>query len=172
MAKSLFFLCSYNSFAMMFFSSSHVPPLLLGSSPSALQSDVTLSVIDCILLFFYFFKFVYFWERESVQVGRNREGERENLKQAPGSELSAQNLTWGSSSRTTRSWPEPKLCAQQTEPSRRPLTALVFEEQLSWTLGTLVLLFSSYRWGDWVLKVASNLLKVTELVNSRAGPWA
>ena len=34
---------------------------------------------------------------------RERERERENLKQAPGSELSAQNPVWGSNSQTARS---------------------------------------------------------------------
>ena len=41
-------------------------------------------------------------------------------RQAPGSELSAQSLTWSSSPRTARSWREPKLDAQPTEPARRP----------------------------------------------------
>uniref|UniRef100_A0ABI7X9C8 NADH dehydrogenase [ubiquinone] 1 beta subcomplex subunit 6 n=1 Tax=Felis catus TaxID=9685 RepID=A0ABI7X9C8_FELCA len=35
--------------------------------------------------------------------GRVRERETQNLKQAPGSELSAQSPTWGSNSRTARS---------------------------------------------------------------------
>ena len=55
----------------------------------------------------------------------SREGQREretqNLKQTPGSELSAQSLTWGSNSSTARSCPEPKSDAQPTEPPRRPL---------------------------------------------------
>ena len=38
------------------------------------------------------------WER-----GRERERRRQNPKQAPGSELSAQSLTWGSSSQIVRS---------------------------------------------------------------------
>ena len=44
-----------------------------------------------------------------MQVGEEQ-GEREtqNLKQAPGFEVSAQNLMQGSNSRTMRSWPEPK----------------------------------------------------------------
>ena len=37
-----------------------------------------------------------------------REGETQNPKQAPGSKLSAQIRTWGSKSRTVRSWPELK----------------------------------------------------------------
>ena len=48
-------------------------------------------------------------EREFVQAGEGqRERETQNLKRAPGSELSAQRLTWGSNSRTARSRPEPK----------------------------------------------------------------
>ena len=52
------------------------------------------------LLFIYLFKnffinvFILFLR---VQAGEGqREGETQNLKQAPGSELSAQNPTWGS----------------------------------------------------------------------------
>ena len=41
-------------------------------------------------------------ERESKQ-GRGRERETQNLKQAPGSELSAQSLMQGSNSQTVRS---------------------------------------------------------------------
>ena len=40
-----------------------------------------------------------------------RERETQNLKQAPGSELSAQRLTWGSNSGTMRSRPVLKLDA-------------------------------------------------------------
>ena len=48
-------------------------------------------------------------ERDRMQVGKGqRERETQNLKQAPGSERSAQSPTWGSNSRTVRSWPEPK----------------------------------------------------------------
>ena len=44
-------------------------------------------------------------ERESThEQGREqRERGRQNLKQVPGSELSAQSLMWGSNSRTVRS---------------------------------------------------------------------
>ena len=49
-----------------------------------------------------------------------REGETQNLKQASGSELSAQSPTRDSSSQTVRSWPEPKSDAQPTEPPRLP----------------------------------------------------
>ena len=50
--------------------------------------------------------FIFQRERETEhEQGRSREREREtqNLKQAPGSELSAQSLTWGSNSQTVRS---------------------------------------------------------------------
>ena len=57
-----------------------------------------------------------------VQAGEGqRERETQNLKQAPGSELSAQSPTWGSNSRTVRSGPEPKLDAQLIEPLKCPL---------------------------------------------------
>ena len=55
--------------------------------------------------------FIYFLERETeCEWGRGREREREkqNLKQAPGSELSAQSPMWGWNSPTMRSRPELK----------------------------------------------------------------
>ena len=43
-------------------------------------------------------------ETDRVQAGQGQtERETQNLKQAPGSELSAQSPTWGLNSRTTRS---------------------------------------------------------------------
>ena len=54
--------------------------------------------------------------------GAGREGDTES-ETAPGSELSAQSLTWGSNSQTARSCPEPKSDAQPTEPPRRPSAA-------------------------------------------------
>ena len=51
--------------------------------------------------------------------GAEREGAH-NLKQALGSELSAQSQTRGSNSWSARSWPEPKSDAQPTEPLGRP----------------------------------------------------
>ena len=57
----------------------------------------------------------YFWERERqrqrqrqsvIGGGAERERETRNLKQVPGSELSAQSLMQGSNSQTVRSWPE------------------------------------------------------------------
>ena len=48
-------------------------------------------------------------ERERARVGEGqRERETQNLKQAPGSELSAQSLMWNSNSQTVRSQPEPQ----------------------------------------------------------------
>ena len=66
---------------------------------------------DCILLlfFFNFLMFIYLRERErererqSVNGVGQRERETQNLKQVPGSELSAQSPMWGSNSPTTRS---------------------------------------------------------------------
>ena len=72
--------------------------------------------------------FIYFWERERDRMwtGEVQREETQNLKQAPGSGLSAQNLTWGSNSWTMRSWPEPKWEAQLTEPPRCPAVCLSF----------------------------------------------
>ena len=50
--------------------------------------------------------FIYFLrerEREHKQGRGKRERETQNLKQAPGSELSAQSLMWGSNPQTVRS---------------------------------------------------------------------
>ena len=66
---------------------------------------------------------VYFWERDRDRawVGEGqREMETQNLKQVPGSELSAQRLIQDSNSQTVRSWPEPKSDTQLTEPPRYP----------------------------------------------------
>ena len=46
--------------------------------------------------------FIFETEREK-EWGRGRERETQNLKQAPGSELSAQSPTWGSKPRSMRS---------------------------------------------------------------------
>ena len=48
---------------------------------------------------FFFLMFIYFRDSETAQAGegqRERERETQNLKQAAGSELSAQSPTWGS----------------------------------------------------------------------------
>ena len=49
-----------------------------------------------------------------------REREAQNPKQALGSELSAQSLTWGLNPWTVRSRPELKSEVQPTEPPRLP----------------------------------------------------
>ena len=57
---------------------------------------------------------IYYWETERDRAWSGegpRDGETQNPKQAPGSELSAQSPTRGSNSQTARSWPEPKLDA-------------------------------------------------------------
>ena len=77
----------------------------------------------CTCLFFLFFFNVYVFLREREKenmLGRGREQRRQNEKQAPGCELSAQSLTQGLNSRTVTSWPEPKSNAQLNEPPRCP----------------------------------------------------
>ena len=60
-------------------------------------------------------------ERDRTQAEEGqRERETQNLKQAPGSELSAQSLMQGSNSWTARSGPELKSDAELTEPPRHP----------------------------------------------------
>ena len=69
------------------------------------------------------FLFIFETERGRAWGGEGqREKETQNPKRAPGSELSAQSLMWGSNSRTTRSWPGLKLNA---EPPRRPCDFLI-----------------------------------------------
>ena len=59
--------------------------------------------------------------KEHAQAGEGqREGESQNRKQAPGSELSARSPTWALNPRTVRSRPELKLVVKPTEPPRRP----------------------------------------------------
>ena len=56
---------------------------------------------------FFFNVFIYFWDRERQSMSRGgaeREGDTD-LKQAPGSALSAQSPTRGLNSRTASSWP-------------------------------------------------------------------
>ena len=49
--------------------------------------------------------FIKFWETETE---REQERETQKLKQGPGSEMSAQSLTWDLNSQTMRSWPDMK----------------------------------------------------------------
>ena len=68
-----------------------------------------------------FYIYLFLRDRERVWVGEGqREKETQNLKQDPGSEVSAQSPTRGSNSQAVRSWPEPKSDAQLTEPPRCP----------------------------------------------------
>ena len=54
--------------------------------------------------FFFFFNVLFIFETETEhELGRVSERETQNLKRAPGSELSAQSPTRGSNSRTARS---------------------------------------------------------------------
>ena len=60
----------------------------------------------------FFNVYLFLRERDRVQVGEGqRQRETQNLKQAPGSELSAQSLMWVLNSWTARSVPELKLDA-------------------------------------------------------------
>ena len=87
------------------------------------KSEQMQDFLSFLFFFFYFFNVYLFWDRETEhEWGRVRERETQNLKQAPGSELSAQSLAWGSNSWTARSWPEPKSDAPLTEPPRCPKT--------------------------------------------------
>ena len=59
---------------------------------------------DFFLMFYFIFERERERERDRQNVSRGgAERETQNLKQAPGSELSAHSLTWGSNPQTTRS---------------------------------------------------------------------
>ena len=78
-------------------------------------------IFCCYLLKKIFLTFIYYWQIERDRAWAwegQRERETQNLKQAPGSELSAQSLTQGWKSQTVWSWPELKPDAQPTEPPR------------------------------------------------------
>ena len=88
------------------------------------------------LLFFFnvflIFIFFYFWDRERAWMGEGqRERETQNQKQAPSSEPSAQSLTRGSNSQTTRSWPGwSRTLNRLCHPGAPPL--LFFKLKCSW----------------------------------------
>ena len=65
--------------------------------------------------------FIFDRERDRAWAEKGqRERETQNLKQAPGSELSAQSPMWSLNPRAVKSWPELKLDAQLTKSPRRP----------------------------------------------------
>ena len=73
-----------------------------------ITSEHLLNTTVSILKKNFFFK-VYLFLRDRAWAGEeHRERETQNPKQAPGSEPSAQSPTWGSNSRTVKSWPELK----------------------------------------------------------------
>ena len=61
-------------------------------------------ILNAIYLFMYVFMYLFIERgRERVQAGEGqRKKETQNSKQAPGSEVSAQSLMWGSNSWTMR----------------------------------------------------------------------
>ena len=81
-----------------------------------------LSSVGFILNIYIFLTCIHFLrDRDGVQAGQGpREKGTQNLKQAPGSEPSAQSPTRGLNPRAARSRPELKSDAQPTEPPRRP----------------------------------------------------
>ena len=81
------------------------------------------------------FLFIFESEREG-EMGRKRG--RQDLKQAPGSEPSAQSPMQGSNPWTARLWPELKSDAQPTEPPRRPSPCITLTPQ-SLTTNSLLL---------------------------------
>ena len=87
---------------------------------------------------------MFVFERETeceCGGGVEREGDR-ILKQAPGSELSAQSPTRGSNSRAVRSWPELKSAAQMTEPPRHHIIVIIFDTVFSgWQANCMKILY-------------------------------
>ena len=57
-----------------------------------------------IFSFNFFYVYLFLRERDGMQAGKGQRVKKtQNLKQAPGSKLSAQSPTWGSNPRTARS---------------------------------------------------------------------
>ena len=127
--------------------------------------------------------FIHFWERErdrerGTERERTGEGQREretqNLKQVPGSELSAQRPMWGSNSQTEiMTWA--KSDAPPTEPPRCPLF-FTFQEQISLSpslafpafpllMPHLLLLHSTFHVITSILILPSDLLRTFSWTN-------
>ena len=106
---------------------------------------------------FFFNVYLFLRERQRQSTsggGSGRERETQNLKQAPGSELSAQSPTQASNPRTARSWPELKSDAQLTEPPRCPRALMVFKSLIAlWRPQPSSVTVASAFWGTgmWVL---------------------
>ena len=67
---------------------------------------------DILFKIIFFNVYLFLRQRKRVRVGGGqRERETHNLKQAPGSELSAQSPTWSSNPQTVRTYPELELDA-------------------------------------------------------------
>ena len=88
---------------------------------------IYLFILFIIIYLLIIYLFIYL---STSRGGAEREREAQNLKQAPGSELSAQSAMWGSNPLTVRSSPEPKLDAQLTEPPKRLIIRYIFENCL------------------------------------------
>ena len=87
--------------------SSESPPLTVSPSGSNIAGLPVSLLAFTIISFkknFFFNVYLFLGQRETEhERGRGRERGRQNRKQAPGSEPSAQSPTWGSNSRTARS---------------------------------------------------------------------
>ena len=83
---------------------------------------IAILLVRCINILSFSKCLIYlFSERDrECEPRRDRERKTQKPKQAPGSEPSARSPMQGSSPRTVRSWSEPKLDAQLTEPPRCP----------------------------------------------------
>ena len=89
--------------------------------------------------------FIYFWDRERQSMnggGAERERETQNLKQASGSALSAQNPTRSSNPQTMRSWPEPSQMLNRLSHPGAPFPATTLMQT------EYKLLVPSSRWGN------------------------
>ena len=75
------------------------------SAPSLLSRSLSLSKYLFIYLFIYkqILTFLFIFERERMNGGRAEREGTQNLKQALGSELSAESLMWDSNTQTVRS---------------------------------------------------------------------
>ena len=73
-----------------------------------------------------FFFIIYFWETVWAGEGQ-KERKAQNLKQTPGSELSAQSPMRGSNSQPSRSWPELNWLNHPSAPSTKYFLLIKFD---------------------------------------------
>ena len=128
-----------------------------------------------VFFFNFFFQrlFIFGTERDRAWTGEGqRERETQNRNQAPGSEQSAQSLTWGWNPRTARSWPEPKSDAQSAEPPRRPRGAFLKSFVQETLVGGLLKIHSTFLFFFWKITSTAPLGFLVGMILFELREWA